>query len=172
MNLYEYQWLRSFIDLGPNLSDSRFLNVFSSITNGPIEAKWHVAPPRVGGTKAYTNGLSHMTKMAAMSVYGKNLSKYLLCNTNADDLETWYLALNFWILPNLFKWCPWVDRDLFYGKVKFGPLCFCTGKVKTMDFSETVVVYGINVGRCSQLHVCMNLYEYQRSRSFIDPDPK
>ena len=33
------------------------------------------------------------------------------------------------------------DLDLFYGKVKFGPLCFCMGKVKTMDFSETIVVY-------------------------------
>ena len=25
----------------------------------------------------------------------------------------------------LFKWWLWVDFDLFYGKVKFGPLCFC-----------------------------------------------
>ena len=26
----------------------------------------------------------------------------------------------------------------FYGKVKFGPLCFCMEKGKTRDFSETV----------------------------------
>ena len=45
------------------------------------------------------------------------------------------------------------------------------GKVKTMDFSETVVVYDIKVGRCSQLNVYMKLYEYQRSRSFIDLGP-
>ena len=31
--------------------------------------------------------------------------------------------------------------DLFYGKVKFGPLCICMGKGKTTDFSETIVVY-------------------------------
>ena len=32
-------------------------------------------------------------------------------------------------------------------------MCFCTGKkVKTMDFSETIVVYDIKVGRCSQLN--------------------
>ena len=33
MNLYEYQWSRSFIDLGPNHSRSIFLNFFSSITS-------------------------------------------------------------------------------------------------------------------------------------------
>ena len=39
----------------------------------------------------------------------------------------------------------WVD-DLFYGKVKFGPLCYCLGKKgKTMDFSETVVVYDLKL---------------------------
>ena len=32
MKLYEYQRSRSFIDLGPNHSDSIFLNFFSSIT--------------------------------------------------------------------------------------------------------------------------------------------
>ena len=37
-----------------------------------------------------------------------------------------------------------------------------------MDFSETIVVCVIKVGRCSQLNEYMNLYEYQRSRSFID----
>ena len=38
-------------------------------------------------------------------------------------------------------------------------------------FSETVVVYYIKVGRCSQLNEYMKLYEYQRSRSFIDLHP-
>ena len=42
-------------------------------------------------------------------------------------------------------------------------------KVKTMDFSETVVVYDINVGRCSHLHEYMKLHEYQKS--FIDLGP-
>ena len=38
-------------------------------------------------------------------------------------------------------------------------------------FSETVVVCYIKVGRCSQLNEYMKLYEFQRSRSFIDLDP-
>ena len=41
-----------------------------------------------------------------------------------------------------------------------------------MDFfSETVVVYYIKVGRCSQLNEYMKLYEFPRSRAFIDLDP-
>ena len=44
MKLNEYQTSRSFSDLGPNLSDSIFLNFFSSITTRPIEAKFHMAP--------------------------------------------------------------------------------------------------------------------------------
>ena len=34
-------------------------------------------------------------------------------------------------------------------------------KGKILDFSETIVVYDIKVGRFSQLNEYMNLYEYQ-----------
>ena len=40
-----------------------------------------------------------------------------------------------------------------------------------MDFSEIIVVYDINVSRCSELNEYMELYEYQRSRLFIDLGP-
>ena len=50
---------------------SIFSNIFSSETTGPIEAKFHVEPPWDGGTKFYSNGLGHMTKMAAMPIYDK-----------------------------------------------------------------------------------------------------
>ena len=98
--------------------------------------------------------------------------KHHLWNPTADDLESWYAASFTQVLPSLFKWWPWVDVDLFNGKVKFGPLCFCMGKKgKIMDFSETIVVYHIKVGRFSQLNEYMNLYEYQGSRSSIDLHP-
>ena len=71
--MHEYERSRSFIDLGPNLSDSVFLNFFSSITTRPIEAKFHVEFPWNGGTKAFSDGPGHMTMMAAMPTYGKNL---------------------------------------------------------------------------------------------------
>ena len=48
------------------------LNI-SSETALPIKAKFYVEPPWEGGTKVYINGPGHMTKMAAMLTYGKNL---------------------------------------------------------------------------------------------------
>ena len=41
-----------------------------------------------------------------------------------------------------------------------------------MDFSETIVVYDIKVGRFISLIEYMSLYECQRSRSFIDLLPR
>ena len=41
-----------------------------------------------------------------------------------------------------------------------------------MDFSETIVVCDIKDGGCSQLNEYMNLFEYQKSRSFIDLRPR
>ena len=72
MKIYEYQRSRSLIDLGPNLSDSIFLNFFSSVTTGQVEAKFHLEPPWDGGMKAYSKGPGHMTKMATMPIYDKN----------------------------------------------------------------------------------------------------
>ena len=72
---------------------SPFSNI-SSETTGLIEAIFHVEPPWQGGTKVYSNGLGHMTKMALEN---------LLWNQKADDLETWYAALGARVLPNLFK---------------------------------------------------------------------
>ena len=56
--------------------------------------------------KVNTNGLCHMTKMAAVSIYSKMVKTFkhlLLWNQNADDVETWYVALVIRVLPNLFK---------------------------------------------------------------------
>ena len=56
-----------------------------------------------GGTKVYSNGPGHMTKMTAMPIHGKNLKKHLLQNRKADDLETWYAASGAQVLPSLFN---------------------------------------------------------------------
>ena len=74
MKRYEYQRSRSFTEIGPRLStDSIFSNFFSSITAKPIEAEFHVTLPSKGGMEMSSIGLGHMTKMADMSIYGKNL---------------------------------------------------------------------------------------------------
>ena len=44
------------------------------------------------GKKVYINGLGHMTKMATMPIYGKNL-KNLLQDQRSYDLETWDVSL-------------------------------------------------------------------------------
>ena len=54
----------------------------------------------------------------------------------------------------------WSDLDLFYGKVKFGYLGFSMGKVKTVDFSETIVASDLKVGRCRQLIEFLKVCEY------------
>ena len=40
-----------------------------------------------------------------------------------------------------------------------------------MNFPETIVFCDTKIGKCSQLNEYMKLYEYQRSRSFIDLGP-
>ena len=90
MNLYDYQRSRSFIDFGPNHSDSICLNFFSSITTCPIEVKFYVEHSWDKGMKACSNCLGHRTKLATMEKFFKNL---LLWNLKADDIETWYAAL-------------------------------------------------------------------------------
>ena len=52
-----------------------FSKIFFSETTWPIKAKFYVEPPWEGGMKVYINGPGHMTKMAAMPIYGKNLKK-------------------------------------------------------------------------------------------------
>ena len=52
-----------------------FSKIFFSDTTWPIKAKFYVEPPWEGGTKVCINGPGHMTKMAAMPIYGKNLKK-------------------------------------------------------------------------------------------------
>ena len=49
-----------------------FKKFFSKIAR-PIKAKFYVEPTWEGGNKVYINGPGHMSKMAAMPIYCKNL---------------------------------------------------------------------------------------------------
>ena len=79
------------------------LNIFSSESALPTKAKFYVEPPWEGGTKVYINGPGHMTKMAAMPIYGKNLKNLLLQNQKSYNLETWHVALGTQALQSLYK---------------------------------------------------------------------
>ena len=72
--LIGYPWIRR-----PSSTVRRrpftFSNILSSETPWLIKAKFYVEPTWEGGTKVYINSPGHMTKMAAMPIYGKNLKK-------------------------------------------------------------------------------------------------
>ena len=69
MNLYLYQKVSHSLTLVQGHSDPTFSNSFSIETDRPIEAKFHVEPPWDGRTKDCSNGLDHMTNMAAMPIW-------------------------------------------------------------------------------------------------------
>ena len=54
---------------------STFSKDFSSETTGPISIKFHMQSLDRGGKKVCIFRPGHMTKMAAMPIYGKNLKK-------------------------------------------------------------------------------------------------
>ena len=54
---------------------STISNNSSSETTGLIATKFHIQPLGPLGKKGCSNGLGHMTIMAAMPIYGKNLKK-------------------------------------------------------------------------------------------------
>ena len=115
MKLYEYLRSRSLIDLGPNLSDSIVLSLFSSITTMPIEAKFHMEPPLDGDWKLVKMVQVTWQRWPPCPYVVKTIKDIFLWKWKADDLETWYTALSTRVLPSMFIWCPWVDRNLFYG---------------------------------------------------------
>ena len=57
-------------------ADSTFSNFFSSKSTRRIEAIFHMEPSWDGRMNMNTNGLCHMTKMAAMPTYANKLSKF------------------------------------------------------------------------------------------------
>ena len=86
------------------------------------------------------------------------------------------VCMQHWVLE-YYQICsnndPGLTLTYFTARSNLVPYAFVWEKVKTMDFSETIVVCDVKVGRwCSQLNEYMKRYEYQRSRTLIDPGPK
>ena len=75
-----------------------------------------------------------------------------------------------------FQVCSNDDSELtltyFTARSNLIPYAFVWQNGKIMDFSETIVVYDIKVGRFSLLNEYLNYYEYQRSRSFTELRPR
>ena len=140
------------------------VSTFSNIsfqTTGPIEAKIHVKPPYNRGMKVRSKGPGHMTKMAAMPIYGKNLKKSsssepkgiwpwnVVCSIGFSSTTKFVQIMTLgWQWPILREGQIW-SIVILYEK-----------KAKTMDFSETFVVYEIKVCKFSYVTESMNLYQY------------
>ena len=132
-------------------SDTICSDFFSLETARPIEAKFYEEPPWDWGTNVYTNGPGHMTSMV------KTLKKSFSLETKSG--WPWKLVCSI----------GFSSTTKFIQMMTLG-YAFVWEKGK-MDFSKTIVGYNVKVGRCSQLHEYMKLYENQRSRSFIDFGP-
>ena len=73
MKLSEYQRSRLFFDLGQRSLRCQCSNLFFSKTVGRFGTKIHMKASGKKGMKIDTNELGHMTNMATMPIYGKNL---------------------------------------------------------------------------------------------------
>ena len=150
-----------------------FQTIFSSETTGPIEAKFHVEPSWDLGTKVCSNGPGHMTKMAAITIYSKNIKK--IFSSGTERPMTLKLGMLHWVLK-YNQVCsnddPLLTLTYFTARSNLVPYAVAWEKGKTMDFSETIVVYDFEVGICSLLNEYMNLYEYQSSRLSNDLVPR
>ena len=135
-------------------SDSTFSNFFSWETARPIEAKFYVESQWNGGTKVYSNGPGHMTKMA---IYGKNMKN----SSSLEPICRWpwkfvcsigYSSTTKFVQMMTLGW-PWpiLRQDQIWSIM----LLF-RKKLKQWIFQK-LVVCDIKVGRCSQLNEYMNL---------------
>ena len=130
------------------------LSIFSNIsfeTTGPTEAKFHMEPPWDGGTKVLvcSDGPGHMIKMAATPIYGKNLKIFF---SGTKRPMTFKLGMQHLVLK-YYQVCSNYDPDLtmtyFTARSNLVPYAFVWEKGKTVDFSETIVVYDFKVCICS-----------------------
>ena len=122
------------------------LKIFSSETTGPIEVKFHIELLWDGGTKVCSNGPGHMTKMAAMPIYGKNFKKIFFSGTKRP--MTLNLCMHHLVLK-YYQVCSNDDLRLtltyFTARSNLVRYAFVWEKGKTMDFSETIVVYDLKL---------------------------
>ena len=134
MKICEYWRSRSFLDLGPRLCTYKNSNWIFSETTVPSEPNfvW-----KLSGTRKWKSDdmmLVTWPRLPPRPYMVKPFKNLLLQNRQADFHETWYVASGTPAHHSLFKWWPWSDLDLFYGKVKFGNLGFSMGKGENSGF--------------------------------------
>ena len=119
------------------------------------------------GTKVCSNGLGHITNMTVMPKSDKSLKRTKRAMTLKVCMQ--HRALEYYQVCSNDD--PGLTLTYFTARSNLVLYAFIWEKLKTIDFSETILVCDIKAGRCSQLNEYMKLYEYQRSRSFNDLGP-
>ena len=71
--------------------------------------------------KVCTFGTGHMTKMATMPIYGKNLKKYSSQEPQADCLETYYVVSGILVLQDYINDDPWLTLTYFMSRSNLVP---------------------------------------------------
>ena len=98
-----------------------------------------------GGTKVCSNGPGHMTKMAAMPIYGKNLKKIFFSGIKRPmtlNLDMHHRVLEYYQICS--KNDPGLTLSYFTARSNLVP-AFVWEKGKTTDFSKTVVIYDLKL---------------------------
>ena len=119
--------------------------------------------------KIYTNEFGHMTNMAAMPIYGKNLNK----SSSPEPIDRWpwnfvcsivFASTTKFVQIITLGW-PWHilrQSQIWWHRLLYGK------KWKLFIFLETIAAFGLKVAWSIQLNELMKLSEYQWSRSFFD----
>ena len=117
--------------------------------------------------KIYTNELGHMTNMAAMPIYGKNLKK----SSSLEPIDWWPWNLVCSIVYarptkviQIMTLGPW--PILRQGQIWSRRLLY--GKKWILLFFWNIAALGLKVAWSIQLNELMKLSESQRSRPFFD----
>ena len=104
-----------------------------SETTGPVKVKFHMEPLWDGETKVCSDCPGHMTKMAAMPIYGKNLKKSSFSGTKMP--MTFNLGLQHWLLGYYQIYSndgPWLTLTYFTARSDLVLYAFIWEKGKTV----------------------------------------
>ena len=107
--------------------------------------------PWDGGTKVCSNGPGHMTRMAVLPIYSKNLKKVFFSGTKRP--MTLKLGMQHWVLEYYQIYSndvPGLTLTYFTARSNLVPYTFVWEKGKKIDFSETIVVYDLKLATDNQ----------------------
>ena len=118
--------------------------------------------------KIYTNELGHMTHMATMHIYGKNLKK----STSPEAIDRWpwnlVCSIVYASTTKVTNYDPGLTLTYFTSRSNLITEAFVWEKVKIIYFLKLIAALRLKVAWSIQLNELLKLNEYQRSRSFFD----